>query len=72
MCADLYFHFLYMLGNKNYYPLGSKEISDHCLFGMFHSNTSPHNKEVILSSMTRADGVVRVVFDTMTHHHEKN
>ena len=65
MCADLYSHFLYTLGNKSYYPLGSKEISDNHYFGMFHSNTSSHNKGVILNSMTRADGVVRVVFATM-------
>ena len=65
MCADLYSHFLYTLGNKSYYLLGSKEISDNRLFGMFHSNTSFHNKEIILDSMTRADGVVRVVFATM-------
>lgn len=65
MCADLYSHFLYTLGNKSYSPPGSEEISDNRLFGMFHSNTSSHIKEVILDSMTRADGVVRVVFATM-------
>ena len=65
MCADLYSHFLYTLGSKSYYPQGAKEISDNRLFGMFHSSTSPHNKDVILNSMTKPEGVVRVVFATM-------
>lgn len=33
---------------------------------MFHANTPQHNKEVILNSLTRPDGVVRVVFATVT------
>ena len=74
MCADLYSHYLYTLGNKSYHPLGTKEISDHRLFGMFLLNISPHNKEVIVSSMTRADGVVRLlqwplVWGQPTHYH---
>ena len=32
---------------------------------MFHANTPQHNKEVILSNLTRPDGVVRVVFATV-------
>ena len=31
---------------------------------MFHANTPQHNKEVVLSSLTRPDRVVRVVFAT--------
>ena len=58
MCADLYAH----LGDQSYHPAGATHISDNRLFGMFHSNTPDHNKEVILKSFT---GVVRVVFATV-------
>ena len=64
VCSALYAHFLFELKEKSYYPIGSQEISDNRIFGMYHSNTPPHNKEVILSSMCKVDGIVRVVFAT--------
>ena len=65
VCADLYAHFHYKLGDGSYYPPGSPQISDYRLFGMFHSNTPEHNKQVILKSLMLPDGVVRVVFATI-------
>lgn len=65
MCADLYAHFLYELGDKSYYPPGSEKVSDNRLFAMFHANTPQHNKEVVLRSLNQPDGVVRVVFATV-------
>ena len=65
MCSDLYSHFLYTLGDKSYHPPGAEHISDNRLFGMYHSKTDDHNKEVIMASMSKPDGVVRVVFATM-------
>ena len=65
MCADLYAHFHYKLGIDSYYPPGADAISDNRLFGMFHANTPQHNKEVILKSLIKPDGVVRVVFATI-------
>ena len=65
MCADLYAHFHFELGDSSYYPLGAEKISDNRLFGMFHASTLQHNKEVILSSLAKPDGVVRVVFATV-------
>ena len=32
---------------------------------MYHSNTPQHNKEVILSSLNKSAGVVRVLFATI-------
>ena len=32
---------------------------------MFHANTPQHNKDVILCSLAKSDGVVRVVFATV-------
>ena len=64
MCSDLYAHFLYKLGENGYYPKGAPSISDNRLFAMFHSNTPEHNKHVVLQSMVKSDGVVRVVFAT--------
>ena len=65
MCADLYEYLHNSLGEMSYYPSGSKQVSDNRLFGMYHSSTPPRNKEVILQSMQKEDGVVRVVFATM-------
>ena len=65
MCADLYAHFHYELGEASYYPLGSPHLSDFRLFGMFHASTPQHNKDVILKSLLVPDGVVRVVFATV-------
>ena len=65
MCANLYAHFHLMLGDKSYYPPGSPALSDHQLFGMYHSKTPQHNKDVIIKSLTEPEGVVRVVFATM-------
>ena len=63
-CADLYAHFHYELGNASYYPVGAPQLSHNRLFGMFHSHTPQHNKDVILKSFQAPDGVVRVVFAT--------
>ena len=65
MCATLYAHFLHCLGDQSYYPSGAEQVSDNRLFGMFHSNTPDHNKQVILRSLVNSDVVVRVVFATM-------
>ena len=57
-------HFLFKLGKLSYYPPGASEISDNRLFGMFHSQTADHNKDVILKSFSKCDGIVRVLFAT--------
>ena len=49
----------------SYYPPGSNKISDNRLFGMFHASTPEHNEDVILKSLCKSDGVVRVVFATV-------
>lgn len=65
VCADLYAHFHYELGDESYYPPGAEKVSNNRLFGMFHANTPLHNKEVVLNSLARPDGIVRVVFATV-------
>ena len=67
MCSALYGHFHYTLGDKSYmyYPPGAECKSDNRLFGMYHSKTDDHNKEVIMTNMSKEDGIVRVVFATM-------
>ena len=60
--ADLYAHFHYVLGDQSYHPPGGNKVSDNRLFGMFHANTPQHNREIILSSLSKPDGVVQVVF----------
>ena len=56
---------LHELQEASYYPRDSERISDNRLFGMFHSSTCQHNKDIILKSLHVADGVVRVVFATV-------
>ena len=63
--GNLYAHFLYTLGAESYHPLGAEQISDNRLFGMYHANTSAHNKAVIQASMQDPHGVVWVVFATV-------
>ena len=46
-------------------PATILQVSDNRLFAMFHSCTDEHNKRVVMSSLSQADGVVRVVFATM-------
>lgn len=65
MCANLYAHFHFELGDDSYYPAQSDHISDNRLFGMFHASTPAHNKEVVLNSLCKSEGVVRVVFATV-------
>ena len=65
VCSQLYAHFHYELGEASYFPPGSPHVSDHRVFGMFHSNTPQHNKDVILESLQHSDGVIRVVFATV-------
>lgn len=65
MCADLYAHFLFTLGDMAYYPTGAKEVSDNRTFGMYHSKTDDHNKHVIMQGMAKTDGTIQVVFATM-------
>ena len=64
-CADLYAYFHFELWEKAYFPDGAVRISDNRLFGMFHSSTPQHNKDIILKSLTQSDGVVCVVFATV-------
>ncbi len=64
-CADLYAYCHGCLKERSYYPPGSPHLSDYRLFGMYHSKTPQHNKDVILKSLTNKEGVVRVVFATM-------
>ena len=65
MCASLYAHFLRYLQDASYYPPGVEQVSDNRLFAMFQSYTDEHNKRVVMSSLSQADGVVQVVFATM-------
>ena len=65
MFANLYAHFHLTLGENSYYPTGSPKLSDYRLFGMFHSKTPQHNKDVIIASLMKNDGVVPVVFAKM-------
>ena len=36
-CSDLYAHFLFELGDRAYYPMGSEKIPENRVIAMFHS-----------------------------------
>ena len=59
MCSSIYADFHFELGDAC-----AAHLSDR-LFGMFHSNTPQHNKDIILQSFLKPDGIVRVVFATI-------
>ena len=65
LCADLYQFFLHYSRETSYYPLGAPKLCINRLFGMYHANTHSHNKQVIMQSMEKADGIVHVVFTTV-------
>ena len=65
MCAHLYAHFHFELGDASYYPPCSPHLSEYRLFGMFHSNTPQDNKDVIIQSLLHLEGVICVVFATV-------
>ena len=65
VCADVYAFFLSNIRVDSYYPPGASQLSDNRLYGMYHAHTPTHNKEVILKSMQKADGVVRIVCATV-------
>ena len=65
MVADLFAHFQYTLGDNSFHPPNAEHISDNRLFGMYHANTSPHNKRVIQESLQDSEGVVRIIFATV-------
>ena len=65
MCARLYTHFLFELGEESYQPRGAEKLSKNRLFDMFHACTPPTVKDVILKSLAQPDGKLRVVFATV-------
>lgn len=56
---------MYELSDHSYYPIGASKEASNRLFGMYHSGTSDHNKDVISKSMSVPEGIVRVVFATV-------
>lgn len=65
MCARLYAHFLYELGEDSYQPTGAEKVSKNRLFDMFHACTPSSVKDVILKSLSEPNGKLRVVFATV-------
>lgn len=63
-CADLFEHFLLTLKEHSYFPPDSAQLAENRLFGMYHSHTPEHNKQVIQESLLCETGTVRVIFAT--------
>ena len=58
----MYAYFLYMLGDKSYYPPNAEKIALNCLLGMYHSGTNDHIKDIVMKSLVDPWGKLRVVF----------
>ena len=65
MVANIYLHFLCMLGAASHYPEGADKLTTNRLFAMYHAGTIPRIKNVVLSSFSETHGVVRVVIATV-------
>ena len=65
MCADIYAHFHYELGDDSYYSRTAGKKSSNRLFAMFHAGTADSIKKNVLESLNQPDGVVRVVIATI-------
>ena len=61
ICADLFSRFSYEMGKSQYYPPSAPELSENCLFGMFHDSTPQHSKDVIMGSLPDCHGTSKVV-----------
>ena len=62
VCDDMFSHFSYEMVKSQYYPPSAPELSENHLFGMFHTSTPQHSKDVIMGSLQDCHGTVRVVF----------
>ena len=56
-CIHLVGIAIILMEHQHYVKIG-------CLQCMFHSSTPKHNKDVVLKSMTKEAGIVRIVFAT--------
>ena len=65
MCSSLYAYFLYTQGDKSYYPPNAEKIASNRLFGMYHSGTNDHIKDIVMKSLADPCGKIRVVFATV-------
>ena len=59
MCSSLYAYFLYTLGDKSYHPPSVEKIASNRLFGMYHSGTNDHIKDVVMKSLASYPGPLR-------------
>ena len=66
ICADLFSRFSYEMGKSQYYPPSAPELSENCLFGMFHAQRS---KDVIMGSLQDCRGTLSVVFASVIDLH---
>ena len=51
--------------NLTFHLATTKSVIIICLACIMHANTPEHNKDVIMKSLSKPDGVVRVVFVTV-------
>ena len=62
ICAALCSRFSNEMGKSQYYPPSAPELSENRLFGMFHTSTPQHSKDVIMGSLQDCHGTVSVEF----------
>ena len=64
MCSNIFECFLTSLGEFSYLEPNGPKTSNNRLFGMYHSNTPNTNKKILLDSLLKPDGVLRIIFAT--------
>ncbi|CAB4006584.1 Hypothetical predicted protein [Paramuricea clavata] len=65
ICGFAYKLFEHILGDEQYFPLGSDSIPSNRLFAQFHAPQTRQMKEEILKQLCSKEGIVRVVFATV-------
>ena len=64
-CGFAYKIFESVLGNSQYFPIGSMPVRENRLFAQFHSPQTQEMKDVILKQLCSSESTVRVVFATV-------
>ena len=65
LCGFAYKLFEHVLGNEQYFPVGSSQVPSNRLFAQFHAPQTKQMKDEILVQLCSQESIIRVVFATV-------
>ena len=65
LCGFAYKLFEHVLGNEQYFPIGSAQVPSNRLFAQFHAPQTKQMKDEILVQLCSQESTIRVVFATI-------